>query len=108
MRWKKSSPGSSFIWTFRNIETRRTNGLSSARPRRGGTRYAVELSSHEVASLRALRLTQLQAGAQAAPARRNMDEPTAEAVRLMMEAKRARLEDRPADAHRDYTEAVSL
>jgi tetratricopeptide (TPR) repeat protein len=37
-----------------------------------------------------------------------MEEPTAQAVRLMTAAKRARLENRPADAHRDYTVAVTL
>jgi tetratricopeptide (TPR) repeat protein len=37
-----------------------------------------------------------------------MDELTAEAVRLMREANRARLEDRPTDAHRDFAAAVML
>lgn len=37
-----------------------------------------------------------------------MDELTAEAVRLMRKANRARLEDRPADAHRDFAAAVML
>jgi tetratricopeptide (TPR) repeat protein len=45
---------------------------------------------------------------QGAKASRNMDERTAEAVRLMTEANRARLEDRSADAHRDYAAAVDL
>jgi len=37
-----------------------------------------------------------------------MDKLTAEAVELMIAANRARLEDRSADAHRDYAAAVGL
>jgi tetratricopeptide (TPR) repeat protein len=38
----------------------------------------------------------------------NMDDHTRTAVILMQEANRARLEDRPADAQRDYAAAVDL
>jgi len=37
-----------------------------------------------------------------------MDDPLAVAKKLMTEANRARLEDRPSDAHREYSEAVAL
>jgi tetratricopeptide (TPR) repeat protein len=37
-----------------------------------------------------------------------MDQLRCNAVKLMNEANRARLEDRPADAHRDYSTAIAL
>jgi tetratricopeptide (TPR) repeat protein len=37
-----------------------------------------------------------------------VDDRTEQALKLMIEANRSRLEDRPDDAHRDYTAAIAL